>query len=213
MLLSSLSFITLIKMHFQEILLTSSFMQPLEGRNSTQTNRVRCFTKNALLSPVCDDKWDFVKLKCTQPFNKHVQYGISFVKVYCADGEPEPAKAAENKGNWLSFGKFRLRENSSDSDKDEATSSLFSKWQEKKASPDGKANGGGALSGMEYIWETPCETYQSNFSIIFSRFFNPRGIESSHIFLVQLHSIRSIQKGQSTKSTIIRKQITSTIIR
>lgn len=121
-------------------------MQPLESRNSTQTNRVRCFTKNALISPICDEKWDYVKLKCTQPFNKNVQYGLSFVKVYCADDEP--AKAAENKASWLSFGKFRLRENSSDSDKDEATSSLFSKWQEKKASPDGKTNTGGGLSGI-----------------------------------------------------------------
>lgn len=123
-------------------------MQPLEGRNSTQTNRVRCFTKNALISPICDDKYNYVKLKCTQPFNKHVQYGISFIKVYCSD-EPPP-KAVENSSKLLSnttmFGQFKLREDSPDSD--ETSSSLFSKWQEKKTSPinDSKTNSGN-LSG------------------------------------------------------------------
>lgn len=118
----------------QEILLASSFMTPLEGRNSTSVNRVRCFAKNALISPVCNEKWDLIKIVCTQPFNRHVQYGLSFVKVYCTEDEPPKS---EEKPSWLStnmIGKFKIREESPDSDAD-GPSVLFSRWKEEKTSP------------------------------------------------------------------------------
>lgn len=135
--------------------MTSSFMSPMDSRNSTSVNRVRCFTKSALISPICDEKWDVVKLICTQPFNKHVQYGLSFVKVHiAADETPKPAETMPS-SNWLSsstvFGKFKLREDSPDSDRDEKGTSLFSKWMHEKKSPH-KDTSGGSLSG-ELIWK------------------------------------------------------------
>lgn len=135
----------------QEILLTSSFMTPMDGRNSTSVNRVRCFNKSALISPVCDEKWDLVKLICTQPFNKHVQYGLSFVKVHIAAEDTKKPAETKLASNWLSsstvFGKFKLREDSPDSDRDEKASSLFSKWIQEKNSPNKDTNSGGSLSG------------------------------------------------------------------
>lgn len=121
----------------------------MESRNSTTTNRVRCFAKNALISPVCDEKWDLIKILCTQPFNKHVQYGVSFVKVHAVDDSASTSKTVETKQTEVKstekpkldtslglstsnvFAQFKFREDSSDSDK-ETSSTLFSKWKQSK---------------------------------------------------------------------------------
>uniref|UniRef100_A0A8D8GFR0 DNA repair protein XRCC1 n=1 Tax=Culex pipiens TaxID=7175 RepID=A0A8D8GFR0_CULPI len=47
---------------FREILLTSSFMSPIESRNSTNSGRVRCFTAKELVEPVAKEWWDLVKV-------------------------------------------------------------------------------------------------------------------------------------------------------
>lgn len=123
----------------------------MESRNSTTTNRVRCFAKNALIPPVCDDKWDLIKVLCTQPFNKHVQYGLAFVKVLAVDDSDSALKPAEAKQTEVKprgeqpkvssalglptnnvFAQFKFREDSPDSDK-ETSSSLFTKWKQTKA--------------------------------------------------------------------------------
>lgn len=57
-------------------------MTPVESRNSTNPNRVRCFTENALVESVAKQKWDLIKIICTQPFNNHVQYGLTFVTIH-----------------------------------------------------------------------------------------------------------------------------------
>lgn len=126
-------------------------MTPLESRNSQNKNRVRCFGKDDLLSDVRDEKWDLVKLVCTQAFNKYVQYGLSLVKIYTNEPvsiEPthtftqkntESPKAKVNCQEMLKlpennvFSQFRFRQDSSDSDKEmETSSSLFSKWKQLK---------------------------------------------------------------------------------
>lgn len=110
-------------------------MSPMEGRRSTNPNRVRFFGKDALLSPARDEKWDLVKLVCMQEFNKHVQYGLSFVKIHGVDDElSKPAVKNEVSSISLStFGKFKIRESSPDLD--DKSPSLFSKWREEKLSP------------------------------------------------------------------------------
>uniref|UniRef100_A0A1I8NZK9 BRCT domain-containing protein n=1 Tax=Stomoxys calcitrans TaxID=35570 RepID=A0A1I8NZK9_STOCA len=123
---------------FKEILITCSFMTPIESRNSTNLNRVRCFSGEALVATVAEKKWTMVKIICTQPFNKHVQYGLSFIKVHVAPSQETKASNAtsikgENSGSQeltstLHIGKFKLREDSPDSEND-GSSSLFSRWK------------------------------------------------------------------------------------
>lgn len=55
---------------FQVILVASSFMTPLESRNGTNRNTVRMFGVEKLSNAVSSEKWDRVKIVCTQPFNK-----------------------------------------------------------------------------------------------------------------------------------------------
>ncbi|GAB0088623.1 XRCC1 [Sergentomyia squamirostris] len=106
---------------YQEILLTSSFMTPIECRASDNINRVRCFNKAALVEEVAKEKWDFIKIVCSQPFNSHVQYGLSFITVYAADEEVKEAESP--------LGKFMMREDSPETDD---RGLLFKKWKQSK---------------------------------------------------------------------------------
>ena len=65
---------------FQVILVASSFMSPLESRNGTNRNAVRIFGADKLSKIVANEKWDRVKVVCTQPFNK-VKWNVQFSSV------------------------------------------------------------------------------------------------------------------------------------
>lgn len=93
---------------YKVLLVTSSFMTPLEARQSQNINKVRMFTQDQLSKPECDEKWDRIKIVCTQPFNKHVQFGISFVTLHSNESKlaapPNPTK----------IGNFSIRPKSPD---------------------------------------------------------------------------------------------------
>ncbi|XP_022222798.2 DNA repair protein XRCC1 isoform X2 [Drosophila obscura] len=121
---------------FKELLLSSSFMTPIESKNSSNQNRVRCFSGSALDSTVLTEKWKLLKIVCTQPFNKHVQYGLSFVKVHVtAQATATSATAAASKPKSLlperimQFGAYKLREESPDSDTDTPLM-RFKRWKD-----------------------------------------------------------------------------------
>lgn len=125
-----------------------SFMTPVEGRSSEKKNRVRCFPNDELVSDVRNEKWDLVKVFCTQSFNKRVQYGVSFIKIHTNDETTansaklnvnDSPKVKPKCGEVLNlaennaFSQFRMREDSSDSDKESGTpSALFQKHKETK---------------------------------------------------------------------------------
>uniref|UniRef100_A0A6B2E738 Putative dna repair protein xrcc1 isoform x1 n=1 Tax=Phlebotomus kandelakii TaxID=1109342 RepID=A0A6B2E738_9DIPT len=109
--------------NYKEILLTSSFMTPAECRALENINRVRCFNKTSLVEEVAKEKWDFVKIVCSQPFNVHTQYGLSFITVY------SPEDKEEVSGNSSTIGRFTLREESPETDD---RGSLFNKWKQSR---------------------------------------------------------------------------------
>ena len=43
---------------------------------------VRFFKEDSLVKPVNSEKWDRIKLVCSQPYNKFIQYGLSFIVVH-----------------------------------------------------------------------------------------------------------------------------------
>lgn len=132
-----------------------------ESRVSENPNRVRCFAKDALMPDVIEEKWDLVQVKCIQNFNKHVQFGLSFIKVHTSDVVTAAASASPSvhRTSTISspkekkscdealdlpknsvFAKFRIRGDSTDSDNSDKATSLFSKWKEEKNSPVKGAN-------------------------------------------------------------------------
>ncbi|EDV91878.1 DNA repair protein XRCC1 [Drosophila grimshawi] len=121
---------------FKELLLSSSFMTPIESKNSSNLNRVRCFSGEALNPATLAEKWKLVKIVCTQPFNKHVQYGLSFIKPHVSGAaKPKSLLPDRLKNNLLTAGgggglAFKLREESPDSEPDgKASLSLFQRWK------------------------------------------------------------------------------------
>lgn len=138
---------------FKEILLTSSFMSPIESRNSTNSGRVRCFTAKELVEPVAKERWDLVKIICTQPFNSRVQYGVAFFTLHSVGGEKKDKSlvpAAFQKqiqeevqkkepSKVLQLGRFKLREESPDSDEGSTSSAgLFARWKASRSGSDSK---------------------------------------------------------------------------
>ncbi|XP_018579440.1 DNA repair protein XRCC1 [Anoplophora glabripennis] len=107
---------------YKVLLVTSSFMTPIEARQSQNVNKVRMFTKEHFSKPECDEKWDRVKVVCTQPFNKHVQYGLSFINIHSSD-EKMVAPVQTH------IGKFILRPESPDN---LSAGSLFQKQKQLK---------------------------------------------------------------------------------
>ena len=54
----------------QVLLVASAFMSPLESRNGTNRTGVRIFGQDKLNKVTAAQKWDRVKIVCTQPFCK-----------------------------------------------------------------------------------------------------------------------------------------------
>jgi hypothetical protein len=67
---------------FKVILVTSSFLTPIESRNETNWARVRMFASEKLNGDIAKDKWDQIKVICSQPFNKSTKYCLSFITVH-----------------------------------------------------------------------------------------------------------------------------------
>ncbi|CAG9772439.1 unnamed protein product [Ceutorhynchus assimilis] len=123
---------------FKVLLVMSSFMSPIEARQSQNINKVRMFKQADLSQPERDEKWDRVKIVCTQPFNRHLQYGLSFVNLYYSDG-----KSLEKPKTQTTIGKFTLRPESPDN------ISIGSLFARKKLQPENS----GELKGAAAIRE------------------------------------------------------------
>lgn len=120
--------------NYQVFLVASSFMSPKESQDGTNSNRVRIFGSDKFTKELADEKWDRVKIVCTQPFNKTAQYGLAFVKFH-STSESSQTKQSEKtppSSKVQRMGSFTLK-----SDADDSSSlvpgSLFSK--RKDASP------------------------------------------------------------------------------
>ena len=46
------------------------------------------FTADKLNGEIAKEKWDTVKIMCTQPFNKNFKYGLSFISIYSVEEKP-----------------------------------------------------------------------------------------------------------------------------
>ncbi|ELT92521.1 hypothetical protein CAPTEDRAFT_181480 [Capitella teleta] len=122
---------------FKVLLVASSFMNPLESRKGTNANRVRIFSAEKLNKSVMDEKWDRLKVVCTQPFNRNVQYGLTFIRLHSppSEGDKKPASTSSNSSDAQkpTFGAFGMK---AESRKDDIKAgSLFANKQKEKSSP------------------------------------------------------------------------------
>lgn len=100
----------------QVLLPSSSFMSPADAKTGASLNRVRIFGNKELTPTVSSQKWDIVKVICTQPFNKTINYGLSFIRFYVpAEQIEETETGTAPKVNLLSACRFILKVASSSS--------------------------------------------------------------------------------------------------
>uniref|UniRef100_A0A9J7Y7W3 DNA repair protein XRCC1 n=1 Tax=Cyprinus carpio carpio TaxID=630221 RepID=A0A9J7Y7W3_CYPCA len=109
--------------NFEVLLVTSSFMSPTESRNGTNTNRVRFFGPSQLLKATAQEKWDCVKIVCSQPYSKSLAYGVAFIKLHSPpDADDVPVSTPPK---LTKLGQFRVRDESPSSGSDIQPGSLF----------------------------------------------------------------------------------------
>ncbi|KAK2844919.1 hypothetical protein Q5P01_011578 [Channa striata] len=95
---------------YEVLLVTSSFMSPTESRNGTNMNRVRFFGPNQLQKSTAQEKWDRVKIVCSQPYNKNIAYGLAFVKFHSPPDKNDPSPTTSPKLTKL--GQFKVKDES-----------------------------------------------------------------------------------------------------
>lgn len=108
---------------YEVLLVTSSFMSPTESRNGTNMNRVRFFGPNQLQKSTSQEKWDRVKLVCSQPYSKNIAYGLAFVKFHSPPDKNDPPPTSSPKLTKL--GQFRVKDESPSSGPSLQPGSLF----------------------------------------------------------------------------------------
>uniref|UniRef100_A0A8C6S4T9 DNA repair protein XRCC1 n=1 Tax=Neogobius melanostomus TaxID=47308 RepID=A0A8C6S4T9_9GOBI len=121
---------------YEVLLVTSSFMSPTESRNGTNLNRVRFFGPTQLQKSSAQEKWDRVKIVCSQPYSKNIAYGLAFVKFHSPPDKNDPPPTTPPKLTKL--GQFRLKDESPSAGPSLQPGSLFSAAKssgELKASP------------------------------------------------------------------------------
>ena len=89
------------------------------------------FTEDKLNTEVAKEKWDIIKIICTQPFNKTVKYGLSFITLQSAEEKTEEKMTTtKNENNTakpgLKLGAFRLK------DEDESEDNIGNLFNVKK---------------------------------------------------------------------------------
>ncbi|KAM9852294.1 DNA repair protein XRCC1 [Aulostomus maculatus] len=108
---------------YEVLLVTSSFMSPTESRNGTNMNRVRFFGPSQLQKSTAQEKWDRVKLVCSQPYSKNIAYGLAFVTFHSPPDKNDPPPPTSPKLTKL--GQFRVKEDSPSSGSSLQPGSLF----------------------------------------------------------------------------------------
>lgn len=128
----------------------STFMNPNESKTSKNPNQVRFFDKKDFDQKACSKQWDRVKIVCSQPFNKHVPFGLCFIQVH---GERDP-ESERRKG-------LPLR-------KEEETISVGSFFKMKKESAEEKP-----LSGKFHLVQVSTDKllFYNDIIVIYRLFF------------------------------------------
>ncbi|OQR69329.1 transient receptor potential channel 2 isoform 3-like [Tropilaelaps mercedesae] len=86
------------------LLPTSSFMSPMEARNDEERERVRMFTK--LADNASGKSWAYIKVVCSQPFNKTKPFGITFIRVHGPSKADTAGQQDECNGKDISSSKI-----------------------------------------------------------------------------------------------------------
>ncbi|XP_064651039.1 DNA repair protein XRCC1-like [Lineus longissimus] len=148
--------------NYQVLLVASSFMTPGDSRNGTNGSRVRMFGPDALSKTVAQEKWDVVKVVCTQPFNRSSQYGLGFIKLHAPPqpGEASSPAASAESTEVKKFGLFKMKTDDSSKNDPIPIGGLFAQRNKPDPAPLTGAAAMRAASKLaeESMMTTPAKT-------------------------------------------------------
>ncbi|XP_057690960.1 DNA repair protein XRCC1 [Corythoichthys intestinalis] len=107
---------------YEVLLVTSSFMSPTESRNGTNMSKVRFFGPGQLQKSTAQEKWDRVKIVCSQPYSKNIAYGLAFIKFHSPPDKNDPPVTSPK---LTKLGQFRVKDDAPTSGSNIQPGSLF----------------------------------------------------------------------------------------
>ncbi|KAG8433800.1 hypothetical protein GDO86_012245 [Hymenochirus boettgeri] len=119
---------------YEVILGMSSFMSPAESKNESNLNRLRMFGPDKLVKSAAEKKWDRVKIACTQPYNKNLAYGISFIRLNSPPDKEECCPIASSP-KLTKLGQFKVKEEESSSPSMRPGSLFFNRTSKPQVTP------------------------------------------------------------------------------
>ncbi|XP_062830490.1 protein XNDC1N [Anolis carolinensis] len=85
--------------NYLTLLPCTALMTPSEAKGGQNRCGVRMFKKGDFLAPALAEKWDRVRLTCSQPFNRQAQFGLTFLRIRTPlDAEEAQAAPASSPG-------------------------------------------------------------------------------------------------------------------
>uniref|UniRef100_A0A0N5AE60 BRCT domain-containing protein n=1 Tax=Syphacia muris TaxID=451379 RepID=A0A0N5AE60_9BILA len=132
---------------FYTIVPSTSFMNLTESRSEKNGNRVRIFSDLEMITAVSKQKWDVVKIVCTQPFNLNLPYGLSFVNFTTDDG----SNLSRQKKETVPKIAFKLKQTSDDSTCSLAAGTMFKQKRLASLSPKDSSQNAGGFSSLNIV--------------------------------------------------------------
>uniref|UniRef100_A0A8B9HNY1 Short transient receptor potential channel 2-like n=1 Tax=Astyanax mexicanus TaxID=7994 RepID=A0A8B9HNY1_ASTMX len=75
------------------LLPTATLMSPADSRQGKGRQTVRMFKTADFLPQAAKESWDRLRITCSQPFNKHSQFGLSFLRLRTAEEQSDEVSA------------------------------------------------------------------------------------------------------------------------
>nr|XP_028581595.1 short transient receptor potential channel 2-like isoform X2 [Podarcis muralis] len=98
------------------LLPTTALMMPADAKLDKNRSAVRMFKEGDFLASALGEKWDRIRLTCSQPFNKRTQFGLSFIRIRTPQdvddsksgpvSVPSQAPSEPSSSPWLSNAAF-----------------------------------------------------------------------------------------------------------
>ncbi|CAB3227973.1 unnamed protein product [Arctia plantaginis] len=129
---------------YQVLVPSCVFVSPAESRRDEPAERVRSFGAEQLASDARAQRWDRVRVVCSQPYNKHCKYGLSFIHIDEPGDDPAvPQPQAQPAATPIPKRVLALDTFSSDED-DFRPGELFAKHLQKNSDSQSSSSDTGA---------------------------------------------------------------------
>ncbi|XP_075054476.1 protein XNDC1N isoform X2 [Mixophyes fleayi] len=119
---------------FETLLPTTTLMSPEDSKLGKNFRGVRMFKEGDFLEETASEKWDRLRVTCSQPFNKQEQFGLSFIRIRSPLEEENVVRtptAGFHQGNITSQVNLKSRERSTREGEAEAWSQMEEKLKER----------------------------------------------------------------------------------